>query len=162
MPTLNGAPLDFEALLRDYGPLVLRLTLQGTGGAADAEDVAQEVFVSLAQSRARFADESHLRAWLVRAAANRCKNWARSAWRRHTVPLADQERLPAGAEEDGAVLEAVAALPPKYRWCVHLHYVEGYTAGEIGKMLGCPKNTVLSRLMRARALLRQQLKEEWE
>ena len=63
--------------------------------------------------------------------------------------------------EGSGVLEAVAALPPKYRWPVYLHYIEGYTAEEIGLLLRCPRNTVLSRLSRARKKLRDALKEEW-
>lgn len=59
------------------------------------------------------------------------------------------------------MLEAVAALPPKYRWPVYLHYIEGYTAAEIGQLLGCSRNTVLSRLSRARDKLKDALKEEW-
>ena len=62
---------------------------------------------------------------------------------------------------DGAVLEAVAALPGKYRWPVYLHYVEGYTVGEIGQLLGCPPSTVTTRLQRARETLKDALKEEW-
>ncbi len=59
------------------------------------------------------------------------------------------------------MLEAVAALPAKYRWPVYLHYIEGYTAEEIGTILRCPRNTVLSRLQRARKKLKDALKEEW-
>lgn len=59
------------------------------------------------------------------------------------------------------MLAAVAALPAKYRWPVYLHYIEGYTAAEIGQLLGCPRNTVLSRLSRAREKLKAALKEEW-
>ena len=46
--------------------------------------------------------------------------------------------------EDGSVLDAVRALPENYRNAVYLHYYEGYTAAEVGRMLGAPTNTVLS------------------
>lgn len=161
MPSLNGVPLSCEEILDRYGPLVWRMAVQGTGSASDGEDVAQEVFVSLIRCDPAFADESHLRAWLIRATANRCKSWGRSAWRRRTVSLESAPDLSAPEPDGGGVLEAVAALPPKYRWPVYLHYVEGYTAGEIGQLLGCPRNTVLSRLSRARAKLKDALKEEW-
>ena len=55
----------------------------------------------------------------------------------------------------------MAALPAKYRWPVYLHYIEGYTAEEIGTILRCPRTTVLSRLRRARKKLKDALKEEW-
>lgn len=161
MPSLNGIPLSCEEILNTYGPLVYRMAIQGTGSRADGEDVAQEVFVSLIQSDPAFADENHLRAWLIRATANRCKSWGRSPWRRRTVPLDQSTEQTAPLPDSGGVLEAVAALPPKYRWPVYLHYIEGYTADEIGRLLGCPRNTVLSRLSRARARLKDALKEEW-
>ena len=73
------------------------------------------------------------------------------------------ENLPApGQMEDGSVLDAVRALPENYRNAVYLHYYEGYTAAEVGRMLGAPTNTVLSWLRRARAQLHTMLKEEIE
>ena len=160
MPSLNGVPLSCEEILDRWGPLVYRMAIQGTGSAADGEDVAQEVFVSLIRCNPAFADETHLKAWLIRAAANRCKSWGRSAWHRRTVPLEEAPQA-APPPEGGSVLDAVAALQPKYRWPVYLHYIEGYTAEEIAQLLGCPRNTVLSRLSRARAKLKDALKEEW-
>lgn len=161
MPTLNGSPLSCEEILDRYAPLVYRMAIQGTGSRHDGEDVAQEVFVSLIQCDPAFVDETHLKAWLIRATANRCKSWGRSPWRRRVVPLDDSRDGPVPPPESGGVLEAVAALPPKYRWPVYLHYIERYTAAEIGQLLGCPRNTVLSRLSRARARLKDALKEEW-
>ncbi|MGN8896209.1 RNA polymerase sigma factor [Flavonifractor sp. HCP28S3_F3] len=161
MPSLNGIPLSCEEILDRWGPLVFRMAVQGTGSRADGEDVAQEVFVSLIQSDPAFTDETHLRAWLIRATANRCKSWGRSPWRKHTVPLELSRDAAPPPSEGPNVLEAVAALPAKYRWPVYLHYIEGYTAAEIGQLLGCPRNTVLSRLSRARDKLKDALKEEW-
>ena len=161
MPSLNGVPLSCEEILDRYGPLVYRMAIQGTGSVADGEDVAQEVFVSLIQSAPSFTDDTHLRAWLIRATANRCKSWGRSPWRKRTVPLELNQDTAPPPPEHPDVLEAVAALPAKYRWPVYLHYIEGYTAAEIGQLLGCPRNTVLSRLSRAREKLKAALKEEW-
>ena len=62
----------------------------------------------------------------------------------------------------GDLLDAVCALPENYRNAIYLHYYEGYTAAEIGRMLGAPSNTVLSWLRRARAQLHTMLKEEIE
>ena len=59
--------------------------------------------------------------------------------------------------EDRTVLEAVLSLPQKYRDAVYLHYYEGYSAPEIGDLLGKNPNTVYTLLTRARALLREKL-----
>lgn len=163
MPTVQGVPLAYEEVLDRYGALVFRLAYQALGNRQDAEDAAQEVFVALVRSDPAFADETHLRAWLLRAARHRCKNLAASAWRRHTVPLDPELDLPAPqAERAAEVLSAVGALPEKYRTAVYLHYIEGYTADEIAAALGCPRGTVLSRLLRARTLLKELLKEEFD
>ena len=108
MPSLNSVPLSCEEILDRYGPLVWRMAVQGTGSVADGEDVAQEVFVSLIRSDPAFTDDTHLRAWLIRATANRCKSWGRSPWRRRTVPLDDSRDAAAPSAERSGVFEAVA------------------------------------------------------
>lgn len=153
--------LIWEDVLGRYGTLVYRLAYQNVRSRQDAEDIAQEVFVALVRARPDFADETHLKAWLIRCTGQRCKNLAGSAWKRHTVPL-EQETERAEDDSASTVLNAVGDLPQKYRDAVYLHYIEGYTAEEIGALLGCGKNTILSRLMRARKLLKELLKEEFD
>ena len=93
-------------------------------------------------------------------AINRCRDLTRAAHQKDTEL---DENLPApDAFEDGSVLDAVRALPENYRNAIYLHYYEGYTAAEIGRMMGAPSNTVLSWLRRARAQLHTMLKEEIE
>ena len=59
--------------------------------------------------------------------------------------------------EDSGVLQAVLALPPKYKDVIYLHYYEDYTAPEIGQILGKNLNTVYTLLNRAKKLLRETL-----
>ena len=128
--------------------------------AADAEDVVQDVFEKLLHYNGIFESEEHLKAWLLRVAINRCRDLTRAAHQKDTEL---DENLPApDAFEDGSVLDAVRALPENYRNAIYLHYYEGYTAAEIGRMMGAPSNTVLSWLRRARAQLHTMLKEEIE
>ena len=61
--------------------------------------------------------------------------------------------------EQSEVLEAVLALPKKYREVVYLHYYEGYTAPEISGLLAKNTNTVYTLLHKARELLKEMLKE---
>ena len=58
------------------------------------------------------------------------------------------------------VLESVMKLPDKYRIIVYLHYYEGYTAPQIGAILGRNVNTVYTLLTRARRMLKQTLGED--
>ena len=127
--------------------------------AADAEDVTQDVFEKLLNYTGRFESEEHLKAWLLRVAINRCRDITRAARQKDTEL---DENLPAPEAADGSVLDAVRALPENYRNTIYLHYYEGYTAAEIGRMMGAPTNTVLSWMRRARAQLHTMLKEEIE
>ena len=154
MPTLNGVALSCEEILDRYGPLVYRMAVQGTGSPTDGEDVAQEVFEALLRSGKRFREPEHLRAWLLRVTVNKCKNLYR-AKRRTEVPLT--EAIPAPEAAEPSVLDEVRALPAPYRSTLYLHYFEGYTAAEIGRILGAKRNTVLSWLARGRQALRERM-----
>ena len=145
-------------LARQYGPAVFRLAYARTGSRADAEDIMQEVFVRLLKARPDFAGREHARAWLLRVAANCANDWFRAPWRRREGPLTDS--LPAPEHEDGGVVEAVLALPAKYRTAVHLYYYEELSVAEIAKITGKSESAVKSRLFRARAMLREALKED--
>ena len=147
-----------EALARRYAGDVFRLAYARTGSRADAEDIMQEVFVRLLRAGPDFADRAHARAWLLRVAANCANDWFRAPWRRREGPLTDS--LPAPEHEDGGVVEAVLALPAKYRTAVHLYYYEELSVAEIAKITGKSESAVKSRLFRARAMLREALKED--
>ena len=145
-------------LARAYAPAIYRLAYARTGSRADAEDIMQEVFVRLLRAEPDFADRAHARAWLLRVAANCANDWFRAPWRRREGPLTDA--LPAPEHEDGGVVEAVLALPAKYRTAVHLYYYEELSVAEIAKITGKSESAVKSRLFRARAMLREALKED--
>ncbi len=146
-------------LARQYGPAVYRLAFARTGSRADAEDVMQEVFVRLLKAKPDFADREHAKAWLLRVAANCANDLFRAPWRRREEPLSETLSAPA-PPEPGGVVEAVLALPPKYRAAVHLYYYEDLSVAEIAVILGKSQGAVKSRLFRARALLREWMKED--
>ena len=147
---------DPGELARQYAPAVYRLAYARTGSRADAEDVMQEVFVRLLRARPEFRDEEHAKAWLLRVGARCAADVLRAPWRRREGPLDDA--LP--APEPPGVVEAVLALPAKYRTAVHLYYYEELSVAEIAAVLGKSEGAVKSRLFRARALLRRYLKED--
>ena len=132
----------FALAVQRYSDTVFRAAMHNCSCTADAEDVVQDVFEKL------------------RVAINRCHDLTRAAHQKDTEL---DENLPApDAFEDGSVLDAVRSLPENYRNAIYLHYYEGYTAAEVGRMLGAPTNTVLSWLRRARAQLHTMLREEIE
>ena len=141
-----------------YGDMVRRLCLVHLKNPADTEDIFQNVFLKYVLSPVVFESPEHEKAWLIRVTINACRDLVKSFFRSRTVPLEELLDQPAPLlEEHREVLEAVLALPPKYRDAVYLHYYEGYTAAEIGKLLGKNTNTVYTLLTRAREQLRKTL-----
>lgn len=141
-----------------YGNTVRRLCMMHLKNHADTEDIFQTVFLKYVLSSVSFESDEHEKAWLIRVTINACKDLLKSFFRSRTVSLDQLLDQPAPMPSDHReVLEAVLALPQKYRDVVYLHYYEGYTAPEIGKILGKNVNTVYTLLTRARQLLRDRL-----
>lgn len=141
-----------------YADMVRRLCFVHLKNEADTEDIFQTVFLRYVTSDRRFESEEHEKAWFIRVTVNACRDLLRSFFRNRTVPQEEISALAAESpEEHREVLEAVLSLPSKYRDAVYLHYYEGYTAPEIGRLLGKNPNTVYTLLTRARTLLREKL-----
>ena len=150
---------SLEELIEAYQKSLYAAAFNICRNTDDANDVVQDTFIQYYTTKKQFQDEEHLKAWLLRVAINRCHDLTRAASQKD-VPL--DETMPAPAAADGSVLDAVRTLPEHYRNAIYLHYYEGYTAAEIGRLVGAPTNTVLSWLHRARALLHTLLEEEIE
>lgn len=149
----------FTAAAERHLDMVYRVALNWFRNPADAEDAAQTAMLKLWQADTEFADDEHLRRWLVRVTLNVCRDMARSPWRRRTISL---EELPEPAfsdEERRSVYREVMALPGKYRVPLYLYYYEGYNVAEIGELLRLNASTVQTRLARARTKLKTTLTE---
>ena len=141
-----------------YSDMIRRICLLHLKNHADTEDVFQEVFLKYVLRGAVFERVEHERAWLIRVTVNACKDLLKSLFRRKTVSLEVlSEEAASISSEQHATLEAVLALPEKYKDVIYLHYYEGYNAREIGRILKKKENTVYSLLSRGRELLRQEL-----
>ena len=141
-----------------YADLVRRVCMIHLKNHADTEDIFQTVFLKYVAGTTEFESEEHEKAWFIRVTINACKDLLRSFFRSRTVSLDDLLEQPDQVPEDHReVLEAVLALPDKYRDVVYLHYYEGYTAPEIGTILHKNPNTVYTLLTRARDELRKML-----
>lgn len=147
-------------MVTEYSPMLLRLACTRLNDPADAEDVVQEVFLKVLTKRPVFRDAEHEKAWLIRTTLHRAADLRKSAAQRN-VPLEEAAQA-AVPEPESDLLSAVRALPEKYSAVIHLHYYEGYSMKEIGKLLGIPAATVGTRLARGRERLRQMLKEDIE
>ena len=143
-----------ERLANAYADAILRLSYAYLKNTYDAQDVCQTVFVKLLTEPREFESAEHERAYVLRMAANACKDLLKSPWRKRTCGLETVLEVPAPEAGDGSVLAAVNELPPNYRAVIYLFYYEGYQAAEIGKILGVPTATVHTRLARGRARLK--------
>lgn len=146
---------QLEAAYDAYGAAVYRLALAFLGQRADAEDVTQETFCRLLYRAPAFADEAHKKRWLLKVAANLSRNQLRGFWRKQVTQLEDT--LPAGAPEELDALNAVMALPEKFRLPIHLYYYEGYSVAEVAEILKLGQSAVKMRLKRGRELLKLEL-----
>lgn len=136
-----------------YSKTVARTAFSYLKNTSDAEDITQEVFLSLLQSNMEFKEDEHLKAWLIRVAINKCKNHLKSGWFRNKADF--PEDLSYMPEEESYVLQAVLSLKEKYRMPIHLHYYEGYSIKEISQILDAPAATVGTRLARGRKELKK-------
>jgi RNA polymerase sigma-70 factor (ECF subfamily) len=168
----------FEELVRRYQTKIYNFVCKMTGDSADAEDIAQDVFVRVYQSVHRFRGESTFQTWVFRIAMNMCVDRSRRTQRR--VPVAysldaspeegaedsareipDEtqvpERLAERAELQLEVRRCLAGMSAKLRTVVILYDIQGLSYEEIAQTLRCPIGTVKSRLFNARAELGRRL-----
>lgn len=150
-----------ERLLERHGNPVLRLAYSYLHNMADAEEILQESLIRFLKTAPRLENERHERAWLLRVAANLSKNRIAYDRLRKTDEL--NETLAAEEREDlSFVWEAVKDLPVRDREVIHLFYYEGFSTGEIARILGQKEATIRSRLMRGREKLKRVLKEAYD
>lgn len=156
---------DIEQAMSQHGNDVLRACLAYLPQRADAEDAFQDTFVRYATSNREFVDGEHRKAWLLRVAANVCKDHLKAAPRRNVgldesageVP--DETAHAARSDSRLAMREALARLPDDNRVALVMSVVEGYSAAEVAEFMGKPVNTVYSLVMRGKEKLRDILGE---
>lgn len=163
----------FAELFRSHSDRVFRLALSilGRGFEAEAEDVAQEVFVKVHGSLASFRGDAKVSSWIYRITFNQALNVkSRARFRRTHL---DEGALPEAAaaepgphallesaERNRALSECIKELPEVYQSALHLYYWFGSSVSEVATLLDVPENTVKSYLHRARQLLDGMLKEK--
>lgn len=141
-----------------YADTVRRICMIHLKNYDDTEDIFQTVFLKYALSSECFENLDHEKAWIIRVTINACKDMLKSFFRNKTISIDELIEKPDQLQNDyREVLEAVIALPQKYRDVIYLHYYEGYNAPEMGRILGKNPNTIYTLLTRAREMLREKL-----
>ena len=154
--------LPVEMLVERYHQNLFAVAFNVCKNREDAEEVVQDAFIQYHLKRLDFQSEEHIRAWLIRVTINKAKNAARTFWWRHRTSLEEtMAALTFDDQESELLFEAVIALPQKYLIVVHLFYYEDYSVHEMAELLSLSESNVKTRLSRARAMLRDTLKEVW-
>ena len=156
--------MTVEELIDQHGDDILRLCLLYMGERQLAEDACQETFVRAWRHLSAFRGESSVKTWLSHIAVNVCRDMLRTPWlrmRRSARSVEEMEHLPApDATPRHELMDAIRALPDKYREVIVLVYVQDMKLREAAAQLRLPVPTVSTRLRRARARLAQLLSEE--
>ena len=148
-----------------YADTIYRLSFFYLKNGADAEDAVQTAFLRLFSTNPVFREEEHRKAWLLKTAANCCRDMLRARKVSPEPPefmaqrLAEEERKDpaAAAPGENTVLEALLALPEEYKAPLYLHYYEGFPCKEIAQMLGKKNATIRSLMLRGRRKLKEYL-----
>lgn len=172
----------FREMVLTYQQQVFNLVFRMIGSREEAEDVAQEVFVTVFKAIDSFRGDSQLGTWIYSIAVNHCRNRYKYLARRNyhrneafddkainttsesataAVPLHGEVGRP-DALLEGKRLEAliqhhIAALDEEHRLLIILRDVQGLSYQEICRITGMPEGIVKSRLHRARMALKERL-----
>jgi len=166
-----GDMASFEELYSRHSRRVYSLCLRMTANTAEAEDLAQEVFIQLYRKIGSFRGESRFTTWLHRLTVNQVLMHFRRRGVRLEQTTEDGEspqRVVLGTEDPArmpvvdriALDKAVGQLPPGYRAVFVLHDVEGHEHEEVARLLGCSVGTSKSQLHKARMKLRTLLRQQ--
>lgn len=139
---------DLDAAFEAIRPGLVRLCASLVG-AAEADDVVQDVYVVARKRINQLSDSRSLEPWLRRIAVNRCYDHHRRAKRLvERLPLLVRGTAP--ASRDAGLSELVERLPERQRTVVVLHYAYGYALNEIGELLDLTHVNVRTIIARAR------------
>ena len=175
---------ELQLKIDEYGNMLYKISYLRLQNVQDAEDVVQEVFYQYLKHTQAFESPEHEKAWLIKVTLNTCRKLWRSA-KRHPreeldhalgqvmempmtsetaaqTSLSEPEEAAVRQEERRRILNAVMALPARYRDVIHLFYYEEISVKEIARITGRGESTVTSQLTRGRGLLKKMLKEEYD
>lgn len=158
-------------VIQRYSELVMTVAAAKVSVASDAEDVYQEVFCRYIDKQPKFRSEDHARAWFIKVTVNVVRSmyrryefkkradvedeaveWERSA-RTLTGEKLTDDRFAELIEQQVDFNEVMRWMNPDYKAVLLLHFDCGYTAKEIGKIMGKTENSVKAMLVRGKKQL---------
>jgi len=166
--SLAGDGVAFEHLVKRHYGTVFRVSYKWCGLKEDAEDIAQEVFVKLAQNLKTFGRKSSFKTWLYRITVNTAKDFIRKCVTKRGYETAyamerdDANPGPSPGDhlEAKRLVKALGRLPGKQKAAVLLVLSEGLSHQEAARVLNCPETTVSWRIFQARKTLKKYLEHQ--
>ena len=139
---------EAERIVEEYSDLLLRIALHHTANLSEAQDVVQDVLLRLICRREGFSDSEHEKAWLLRVAINRCKDYRRHWFnsRRSDLP----QEIPERQKNSDSLLDEVRKLPFHQKNSIYMFYYEEMTIKQIAAVFHVREGTVSSWLSRGR------------
>lgn len=126
---------------------------------ADCEDAVSEVVLKAFTRLGTLKEEQYFRTWLIRILINEC--YKRKKARSRVLPIDEYAKaIPAQDNDYSYLYEAIMKLRDNVKIVIVLHYIEGYSVDEIGRILKIPAGTVKSRLHTGRRLLKEDIGDE--
>ena len=170
--TLAGDRDAFGVLVHKYQDMVYTYAFQKVRNEADAQDIAQEVFLRAYRRLFKLRQPHLFRSWLYTIMSNECNRWLERVMkkRRREVILEEAAEETLKIESPHAVPvegwqvdleQAISALPDENRVAVSMFYMGDCTLKEISEFLGVSVNTVKGKLHRARQQLGDALSEHY-
>lgn len=154
---LAGSDEAFAELYSKFAPMVHGIALSRVGHP-EADDVVQEVFISVHKNLSTLRDRGAVGPWLARIARNRAENARRSA--RPAAELNEEITRGTNGQESYEIFAAIRSMPDAYRETLILRLVEGMTGPEIASATGMSHESVRVNLHRGMKLLREKLELE--
>ena len=151
---------ELEKKIRKYSSMVYKIAFSILKNNEDSDEIYQETFIKLYKNFNKLKNDEHMKYWLIRVTINNCKMLLRK--RKKEIITQLDENISAKEMGKNDVLEIVNGLPEKYRIVIFLFYYENYKVNEISKILRIREGTIKSQLSRARNLLKEMLKEEFD
>lgn len=151
---------EFEKIAEKYMDTLYRVAYSWLKNQHDANDVTQIVLLKLYKTQKSFESDDHIKNWLIKVTVNECKMIFRSPWSKREDITDYAKTLGFEEEQYYDLFQAVMKLDKKYSVPLMLFYYDGYSTKEISAMIGVPEKTVSTRLFRAKAKLKNYLKED--
>lgn len=159
---IEGEEEIFDELVHRHKEKVRNIVYLTLNERDSADDIAQEVFITVFRSLKNFRFESQFTTWLYRITVNKCKDYLRrKTVRRIIVPFKDNQEdpgyeiSPENTNTNEIVRNAISKLPDKMRIPLVLKDIEGFSYQEIAETMQCEIGTVKSRIFRAREGLKK-------